>query len=300
MALPAATNSHDASGTLQGVLDHVRHRSDSGWTVATIVDDDGGEVRTIVGVVPVLDPGCTYAFEGEWSDDPKWGIQFRVHKATSVQPSTIRGMERLLGSGAFPNVGPSRAKKIVDEWGQDALQVVFKTPEKLVVIKGINERRTGVIREEAHRYQERAGLMVDLYRYGLTQWQIGRLIQRYGPRASQVLKENPYQVITEIKGFGFKTVDSIAARVGVPRDDIRRARAAVLHLLEEAAGEGHCYLTEDELLERRDQVGLSAEKLQEGIGALGEGLLTRVDGRLALPSLWIAEDIVAERLKELV
>jgi len=286
--------------TLQGVLDRVRHRSDSGWTVATIVDDDGGGVRTIVGVMPELDPGCTYAFDGEWSDDPKWGLQLRVKTVAPIVPSTVRGMERLLGSGAFPNIGPSRAKKVIAEWGEDSLKVVFDTPEKLTAIKGINDRRVGLIREEAHRYRERSGLMVALYRYGLTQWQIGRLVQCYGDRAAMVLKEDPYQVISEIKGFGFKTVDSIAARVGVPRDDIRRARAAVLHLLEEASNDGHCYLTRSELMDRRDQVGLSRERLEEGIAGLGAGLLKVEGDRLALPMLWIAENVVAERLKELV
>ena len=259
-------------GRIQGVLDRVVHYSqESSFCIARVITDDpdaaptddlagGGnsgpsasnrrgrgvddQVVTVKGVFPAPEAGVCYAFDGTWEDDQKWGPQLKVREVTVVRPSTARGIEKYLASGPFPNIGPSRARAMVERWSVGALDVLDSTEarEALTEIKGITPARADAIVSEWQTHRAQAAGLVELYKYGLTPWQVGRLVTKYGTGAAKILKDDPYQVIGEIPRFGFLTVDAIAARVGIPRDDLRRCRAAVIYLLEEASTEGHCYL----------------------------------------------------------
>lgn len=255
---------------IQGVLDCMRFWKD-GFGVASLIADDGREdnVITIKGNFPELRPGLTYHIVGIWKDDPRWGRQLAVVSIQMIKPSTEQGVERYLMFGPFPNIGPSRAAAIVQRWGMETFRVM-DSPDavtQLDSIHGITAERAEKIVTEWQTHKGEASSLVNLYRFGLTQWQVGRLLARYGTGASQVLQENPYQVIGEIDRFGFKTVDAIAARVGIPTDDVRRARAAVIYLLDNAAQDGHTYLPKDELCgaDSAVELGVSPSVLATGL-----------------------------------
>lgn len=313
MTPQAPTPTTTGPGRVQGVLSRLVHYSrESSFCIARIQSDDGAEGDvTVKGAFPEPDAGVCYEFLGDWVTDPKYGRQLKVKAVSVIRPSTLRGIERYLSSGPFPHVGPSRARALVEKWGLQTLDIL-DSPDAgarlAAEISGITPARAEPIVTEWREHRGRADHLMQLYRYGLSPWQVGRLVGRYGDRAGEVLTQDPYQVIGEIPRFGFLTVDSIAERMGIARDDLRRARAAVLYLLEQAADEGHTYLPEEGAHglftpERAKEVRLPVERLRAGAESLSQTSSHLVHdhecGRLALQSLWTAEDHAAQSLRDL-
>lgn len=319
-ALPAFRSStgpsHGMPGKVQGVVEFVTYwRPESSFCIAKVRVDDPihadeiDQVVTVKGAFPQPEAGVTYVFDGTWKDDPKWGLQLDAASVEVVRPSTVRGVERYLASGPFPNIGASRARAMVEKWGAGAVEVLDR-PDAVALldeIQGITPQRARDIVAEWQAHKAQAAQLVAIYKYGLTPWQVGKIIGRYGDRAVEILENDPYDIMGQIPRFGFLTVDGIAGRVGIPRDDVRRARAAVVHLLEEASGEGHCFLPVAELTNRDAQktVDLSESRLREGLQSLLErSTLLVVEGegdgaRVYLRTLWEAERQVAGYLRDL-
>ena len=81
--------------------------------------------------------------------------------------------------------------------------------------------------------------MVFLNSYGIGTARAVRIYKEYGDRAIEQVKSNPYRLTTDIWGIGFKTADELAMQLGLPKDSLLRARAAVRFTLQELSSKGH-------------------------------------------------------------
>ncbi len=292
---------------LQGVLDRVVFsKEETSFHILHLMADDAAGRRkvSVLGTFPAPQPGVTYEFQGAW-EDGNYGPQFRAASCTEIRPSTLLGLERYLAEGPFPHIGIVRAGVMTKKWGMGTLTILDSQDavSQLTTLSGITTERAQAIKTEWDAHRKEVANNVNLYQYGLTAWQVGKLLHAYKDKAHETLKENPYQVIGVIPRFGFKTVDSIAQRLGVPLDDIRRARAAFHYLLDElATNEGHTWVDRAWIAENANKVGLTTERLLEGAASLRETttLLAGDDERFALAALWNAEERVAERLRGLL
>ncbi len=233
--------------SLNGEVLRVTFESDETNFRVLRVEVAGRGTVTAVGNFQFVAPGTNVRMTGETVRDPRHGDQFRVHTLVTVEPSTLEGIERYLGSGLIPGIGPGYARRIVEAFGLHTLEVLDTSPERLAEVSGLGKRR---ITEIQGYWKEQRGLgqlMLLLQTHGVPGHLARRLIDRYGDSAAEVLQSNPYRLAMEVSGIGFKTADRIAASLGINKDHPERAQAGVHHQLHVLRQQGHVYAPRGEL-----------------------------------------------------
>src|SRR5262245_9199498 len=291
---------------VEGALDKIVYRDDAkGFAVAQLTRASG-EVVTIRGNLLGAHVGEAVRVAGQWIDHPRFGRQLRVESVEVVPPSTEDGLKAYLASGLVPGVGPAIAARIVARFGAETLEVIERTPKRLLEVEGIGRKRLKDVVAAIAGHRGLRELVAFLAMQGVGVGAAQRIWTHYGPDSLRLVRENPYRLADEVRGFGFWTADAIAERLGVARDSVERAIAGVVFALSEAAGVGHTCLPEDELIERASRLLDQAEPLgRRGLeGALGAGGVAREtlggSARLYLPALLAAERAVASRLRVLL
>lgn len=271
-----------------------------------------GRTRTsAVGVLPALGVGERLKIRGEWVEHSVYGRQIKVASCEVVQPTTLDGIEKYLASGLVHGVGPATARQLVQHFGEQTLDVLAQEPERLTELSGIGPKRAAMIAESYREQVQQRDAMMFLQRYGVGPSLAVKIFKTYGERAQELIRQNPYRLIQDVPGVGFKTADRIAASLGIEKSSEYRLNAGVIYALEEAgAGSGHTYLPRPTLLERAARLLEAApEQLEETIDALilSRGLVAREldtdEGAVVavyLPAYYSAESEVARRLLELM
>jgi len=291
--------------SLDGTLERITFRGDEYYTVARFTTDKG-EPMTIVGKLIEINEGMPITVHGQWVDDRKYGRQFKVSYAHPRTPKTVIGIERFLGSGLIPGVGPAFAKRIVEKFGKDTLDVIEKTPMRLTEVVGIGTARAKALADAVAAQRHVQDVMVFMQGHGITMAAAARIVRKYGKDAINVVRANPYRLAHEVWGIGFRTADSIAEKLGIARDAPERLEAGLLHALETSSEDGHMHLPDDELIAAAAELlAIDAAKLPPRLGALEARMLVvrEVLGDrgpcTALPELYAAEAESAALLAEL-
>lgn len=238
-----------------------------------------GQEEKWVGTIPKIEAGQSIRATGQVEPDKRKPGEtvFRVDVASPAMPDTTEGMVSYLGSGAIEGIGPILAKRIVDHFGRDTLTILDSNPERLAEVSGIGpEKRQKIIMAWAENRAVGA-IMMFLHAHGATAALANRIYARYGSRAIEIIKENPYQLALDVPAIGFKTADKIARASGVELDSPARTMAGILQVLHDAEGEGHLYCEKKELLqEARALLGIEPAFIEEGIaGLLNRTLITQ-------------------------
>ena len=233
-----------ATETLEGVLDQVLFANDNnGYTVAVVlVAGEHNDFRrvTIVGNLAGLEVGSTIRAEGGFEKHPRFGEQFHVVDFETLRPAGAVAIERYLAS-EIKGVGPAFARRIAEHFGDELGEILDNAPERMREVPGIGAARARLI---AATWRDASGLRevtVFLRGHGLGGSHARRIHKFYGKHALEVVRQDPYVLARTIHGIGFRTADAIAEKLGIARNSIQRARAAVLYLLERMADEGHVY-----------------------------------------------------------
>lgn len=290
---------------IEGVVEDVVFRNDqNGWTVLSV--KAGRETVPCVGVLPPLHAGERLKLTGEWAEHRDYGRQLKVTSFESVRPTTARGIERYLASGAIRGVGASTAKLIVQHFGDDALTVLADEPDRLTEIVGIGPKRAAMIAEGYSAQRESRQLMVFLQTYGIGAALANKVVRAFGDRTMQVVRSDPYQLAERVEGVGFKTADGIASALGVEPESEHRLTCGVKFALDEAVVQGgHTYLPRPMLVERaRALLNVGAPLVERAVDQLillNELVVREEDGggAIYLKRLYEAEGEVARRLRAL-
>ena len=181
--------------------------------------------------------------------------------------------------------------------------MIDENAERLIEVPGLGPHRTGLIRAAWHEQSAIKEVMVFLADNGVSTSLAVRIYKKYGDASVGVVKNDPYRLAREVHGIGFKTADKIAQQLGIPPDAPERIMGAALHLLWEAADDGHVFLPEDELVaDSVETLDVPEEKVREAM----ERLLTtdsarreRVDDRdvIYLVPYYHAEGGIVRRLE---
>jgi exodeoxyribonuclease V alpha subunit len=258
----------EAELSLDGTLERVTFRGDEYYTVARFQPDSGAPI-TIVGKLVEINEGMPITVHGQWVEDKKYGRQFKVSFAHPRTPKTVLGIEKFLGSGLIHGVGPAIAKRIVEKFGKDTLDVIEKTPMRLTEIVGIGSARAAKVAQAVTAQRHVQEVMVFLQGHGVSIASAARIVKRYGKDAINVVRANPYRLAHEVWGIGFRTADAIAEKLGMARDAPERLEAGLLHALETSVEDGHLHIPDDELIQAAaDLLGLAKENLPPRLGAL--------------------------------
>jgi exodeoxyribonuclease V alpha subunit len=288
---------------MEGTIERITYyNQENGFTVAKLAIEDEQDLVTAVGYFPSLEAGEVLKLKGNWTMHKNYGYQFKVEFYETVMPATVRDIENYLASGVIRGIGPATAKKIVEEFGEKSLEVLSNSPEQLLKISGIGDKKLRTITESYSQQQETREIMLFLQQYGIGPGVAVRIYKNYKDKSIQVLKENPYRLADEVYGIGFKTADRIAQKMGMESDSLERLCAGLKYAMYRAAGEGHVFLPVEELLHKAAELlAVEKEPLNQAFLALEEKkdiVVERAWGRedVYLAAFHYSETAVARRL----
>jgi exodeoxyribonuclease V alpha subunit len=250
---------------IQGFVDTIVYQNDeNGYAIARIKDRD--ETVTIVGYIPYLSEGQSLKLIGEWTAHPTFGQQFKVQSWEELLPDSVKGIERYLASGVISGIGPVTAKKIVDKFGVDTLDILDKDISRLKEIEGIGKKKIEVISESFSKQHEVRNIMIFLQNYGISPNQCGKIYKRFGSDSIRVVRENPYILTEEVAGIGFKTADKIARSLGIDENSAFRIESGIKYIINQFCALGNTYMPKEKLVKNCvDTLGVTQQEIEEGI-----------------------------------
>ena len=235
--------------TLKGTVDGIIYRNeDNGYTVFVLSTEDSYE--TVTGTFPLLREGDFVNVFGLFVEHESYGTQFKSSSYEMVAPETADEVEAYLSSGIIKGVGAKTARDIVDYFGKDALKIIEKEPQKLMLVSGIGEVKAKTIYESFCELQGARRTVMFLQKYDIPPKTALKIYAEYGDSTIELLQENPYRLISDIDGIGFVSADNIASSMGLDKNSEFRISAGIKYVLSEALGDGHTYLPQDVLIER--------------------------------------------------
>lgn len=201
---------------LRCVVERITYQNeDNGYTVLKCAVRNYNDLVTVVGTMPDTHVGSVLSLDGYWKMDVKYGRQFSVEHFEETLPATVYGIEKYLGSGLVKGVGPKFAKRIVEKFGKDTLNVIEECPDELLNVPGIGKVRVDRIKTSWQEQKEIKNIMLFLQSHEVSTSHATKIFKTYGSESIEVVKENPYRLADDIWGIGFKTADSIAQKMGI-------------------------------------------------------------------------------------
>ncbi len=304
-----ATEAHQ---TLTGSVERITfHNEQNGWTVLRLNVVGHGEPVTVTGNFSAISPGESVRLTGLWTTHPQYGDQFKATDYQVVRPATIAGIQKYLGSGLIKGVGPVTAKRIVEHFREETLEIIEHDIARLIEVKGVSRKRIELIQQTWAEQRAIKDVMIFLQSHGVSTHFAVKIFKQYGNDSILIVERTPYRLAADVYGIGFRTADQIARNLGIAADAEERLRAGLQHVLGAATEQGHCYLPKAELIKRAAEA-LSVEdhtRLAASVEALlNEGLLKLeqhpddplADDAIYLPPLWQAERNVARRMRTLL
>ena len=236
--------------TLEGILERVTFiNEENAWSVVKLDVPGKKDLVTVVGNLLGVQPGENLRLRGRWTQDRKYGEQFKADGYVTVKPATLVGIEKYLGSGLVRGIGKIMAKRLVQGFGLSTLEVIEQAPQRLREVEGIGPVRSERIAKAWLEQKRIKDVMVFLQSHGVSTTFAIKIYKQYQDRAIAVVKENPYRLAIDIFGIGFKTADKIAGHLGISPSSPERAQAGVLHVLGELSSEGHVFYPRPKLVE---------------------------------------------------
>lgn len=247
------------------VLRSVFSNPENGYGVVVLKRADGKGEAMLAGSLSGVMPGVELCASGQWVDHPRFGRQFQVATSRFLMPRSLAGIRKYLAA-VLPGVSDVTAEAIVDRFGEGTLEVIDKTPEKLLEVTGIGRNRLARIIEA---WKEEAASREDvtfLLGIGISYRKAHEIVAFYkGYSVEQVVTANPYRLGKDIEGIGFLTCDKLAGRLGIDPEAQIRVAAGLAHTLLMASQEGNVFLPKSRLLaDTQVLLRLSDEALDRG------------------------------------
>jgi len=295
---------------LSGLVERITyHNPENGWTVLKVSPfrDPGRLVPVLIHQAKVF-AGATMEFWGSYSQHPQHGEQFKAVRALEKKPATAAALEKYIGSGLIKGVGPAIARRIVQHFKEQTLDVFENRMEDLLRVPGIAHKKLETIQHSWKTHKSIRDVMMFLQGYGISTLFATKIYKTYGDSAIEKVSQNPYCLARDIYGIGFFSADRIALAMGFERTGILRVEAGIKHVLSASREEGHCYLTEHQILDAVPELLREQIKKQTVVEVLARLLTTkqilsrtlmREDGLATCyysKSIYYDEQITAERV----
>lgn len=259
---------------------------------------------TVTGNFGDIKEDETYTFVGKVVNHPRYGLQFAADNYQVDKPTSKQGLINYLASDRFPGIGSITAKKIVDALGTGAIDKILKE-ENVLKPLGLNAEKRATLVDNLQLNLGMEQVIIGLNDFGFTSNMAAKIYQKYKTDALDVIKENPYQLIADIDGIGFKRADAIAANLHIAPDSQIRLGGAVLSELQRLTdGEGDTYVMLPQLVSSAVGVLESARNVEVDPNRVGQAILTLTkkgelyadDQRIFPKRLYDAEGEIATRL----
>ena len=266
---------------IEGTVDAVIYQNqENGYTVLRL---DAGEGRglTVVGCLPGVAPGESISVQGTWMHHASYGEQFKAEAVERRMPAGTKAIFDYLASGAVRGIGAATARRMVEEFGEEALTVLEEHPERLTQIKGITRKRALAMGEHFRQQMGMRRLLEFLGEHEVPLQLAMPLYRKYGDRALEIIRGNPYLLVDRELGVDFSNADALALSMGMEGDDPQRLEAGLLFELTHNLDNGHTFLPRRKLLPATAQlIGVEEPALEEALEALCRAAQAELAGRL--------------------
>ena len=274
----SSRTSHSTSHliSLSGIVERITfHNTENGWSVLKVSPfSEPQKLVTVLIYQAEVFAGSSMEFLGVWNRHPKHGEQFKAEQAIEKKPASSAAMEKYLGSGLIKNVGPKTAAKIVKFFKEDTLRVFEESADDLLKVPGIAQKKLTDIKTSWQEHRAIRDVMLFLQGYGISTLFAVKIYKEYGDNAIAIVSSNPYRLAKDIYGIGFFSADRIALKMGFELDGKPRIEAGIKHVLAASREEGHCYLTEDQIIKNTSAIlELEQPELPDKIRSLLHTLL---------------------------
>ncbi len=293
---------------LQGTVRKITyHHPETNYAVIRLDVENAPGVTIVGGVYPVSEGEEIKVF-GYWKTHPRYGQQFQVDHWVKVDPATLEGIEKYLGSGLIKGIGPTYARRLVDAFGFNTLKVLSEEPHRVLEVEGIGVSRARGIMQAWAAQRGMQDIMVFLQGHGIGAALALKIYRFYGLDTIRRVKQDPYALAREIYGVGFVVADRIAASLGISGEFPMRVQAGVLHALKEFVDNGHCFALFSALVSSAAALLRVDENVVESgieqLASAGEVILeqttTEERAHVYLVELYRAEQRVAAALHRLL
>ncbi len=289
---------------MEGVVEHlIFENRDTGYAVFEV--NAGGELHVVTGNVGEINVGESVVLHGRFETHPAHGPQFRAQTCEASMPQDLAATLAYLSSGALPYIGPATAKKIVERFGADCLEVIANDPLRLTELRGITPEKANAISGEFRRMFGVREAVACLARFGISPVRAVEVYRHLGPATVEAVSHNPYLLCGEPLHMKFREVDTIAAELQLDPAGSLRLWAGLTYTLRHNSGNGHTCLPRRQLLATTARfLGVEQEEVSRELDRqLEEGELASFAGKsgeyIFLPDLLAAERDIAARLWEL-
>ena len=251
---------------LSGSVEHIIYSNEeNGYTVAEFGTDDD-DLMTITGIMPYVNEGDSLIIYGEWKHNQRYGRQFSVSEYERYMPANASAILRYLSSGAIKGIGKKTAVKVVEQFGDDTLDVLENHPDWLSDIPGISLKKAKQICED---FKAKAGIRSAMmfFRDFFGAATTVKIYKRWGSACIDIARQNPYRLCDEIDGIGFERADSMAQKLGLDQNSESRLISGIAHVLRHNASKnGHVCLPRDVLVRASSSLlGADAESINMAI-----------------------------------
>lgn len=291
----------DISVELSGSVEDVIYKNaDNGYTVINLGCDEG--LIAVVGNLGDVNEGERLSLRGGWITSPKYGRQFKTAMCERSMPETESEISAYLGSGVIKGLGPAIAKKIVKQFGTEALDIIDNDCMQLTVIKGITSDKALYISNEYHKITGVNEVIKFLGEYNFGPAHAISVWSAFEHDSIKQIKTNPYILCTSGIDIDFRSVDRMAADLGFDAENSDRVRAGIVYVLHENANAGHTCLPTEKLRESVcDNLGIERRQFESCLDDCEEkDWVVRITlGKrefVYLPEYYLAETYIAKKL----
>ena len=292
-----------------GIVKKIIYRSNTGYCVGVFKVKDTSDSfnylkdssMSFTGVFHELEEEDNYKFYCNIVNHPKYGEQLNVSFYERIMPEEKDSIVLFLSSGTFHGIGEKTAQKIVDILGENALQIIIDNPSNLMLIPGISKKQIDTLHNTLIEYSNSYNVILKLTDMGFTTRDAMTIYNKYKSNTLNVIDDNLYFLIEDLKDITFKKIDAIALKQGYSKDDKRRICSSIVCTMDELCNSlSHCYLHIDMIFKYVTinlQNTISEELFIECLNSLILDLkIIKLEEKYYLRSMWDAEEMITNRI----
>ncbi len=290
---------------LEGEIAEIIYKNEiNSYCIAVLNTTDGTEI-TIVGYLPFINIGDTLKLHGKMVEHQEYGEQFKVDTFEKMMPQGLDALERYLANGSIKGIGPSTAKKIIETFGEDTINVFKLEPAKLAQIKGITKEKAYEMSQSFIENWEVWQIVGFLDKFGVGPQSAETIYKKLGPNSIEEIQSNPYILVDLINKVNFNQIDKMALDIGMEYNNEKRIRSGIKHALTLATYNGHCAVIYDNLIKFVNELlGVREEEIEDVLINMKAKEELVIEDReneewVYLSSYYMAEKNVAEKLIKL-
>lgn len=250
---------------IKGKIRDIIYRNEiNSYTIATF--ETAEEETTVVGYLPFIEKGDNLKITGNFVEHPEYGRQLKIETFEKLMPEDLDSIENYLANGKFKGIGPATAKRMVNTFGKDVINIIKFEPEKLSCIKGITEEKAIEISQSFNENWEVWQIVSYLEKFGIGPQSAEGIYKKLGPNTITTIEENPYILVDLTVRVNFAQIDQIAIKMGMDLENDKRIRSGIKYALKLSTNNGHCAVLYENLIQFvKDLLNVSEVMIENNI-----------------------------------